>query len=57
SQRGSRPFVAFLPKRIKPLAYDATKHTEALLGDDFILVPRPAAGSKAQQIRIEWRCK
>ena len=54
SQRGGRPFVAFLPKRINPQIFRTTDHSQALLADDFILVPRPVASSKAKTIRVEW---
>lgn len=57
SQRGGRPFLAFLPKRIDPVAFASKESSNALLADDFVLVPRPAAGAKAQPIRIEWRRK
>jgi len=55
SQRGGRPFVAFLPQRIDPKTFATTNDPHALLGDDFVLIPRPAPGTKAQPIRVEWR--
>lgn len=54
SQRGGRPFLAFLPQRIDPTSWENTTHKDAVLADDFVLIPRPPAGSKAQPIRIEW---
>jgi hypothetical protein len=57
SQRGGRPFVAFLPRRIDPAAWESTNDDAALLGDDFVLLPRPPAGTKAQAIRVEWKAK
>lgn len=57
SQRGGRPFLAFLPQRIEPSAYASTNHPGALLGDDFVLIPRPAPGTRALPLRIEWRRK
>jgi zinc protease len=54
SQRGGRPFLAFLPQRIDPKKWENATHKDAVLADDFVLIPRPPAGSKAQPIRIEW---
>ncbi len=55
SQRGGRPFVAFLPQRIDPTKWENATHKDAVLGDDFVLIPRPTPGTKAQPIRVEWR--
>jgi zinc protease len=57
SQRGGRPFVAFLPQRIDPKTFATTNDPNAVLGDDFVLIPRPPAGSKSQPIRIEWKVR
>lgn len=54
SQRGGRPFIAFLSKRINPSTFHLKDGADALLGDDFVLVPRPATGTPARPMRIEW---
>ncbi len=41
SQRGGRPFVAFLPKRLKDVKIVQDNDLSAVVTDDFILVPRP----------------
>lgn len=57
SQRGGRPMVAFLAKRIDPKNWEATAQQNAVLADDFVLIPRPAAGVKAQPMRVEWKLR
>jgi zinc protease len=57
SQRGGRPFIAFLESRIDPEKYEYLGAENAILADDFVLVPRPAAGAKAQTILAQWRLR
>ncbi len=42
SQRGGRPFVAFLPHRLKDIKVLNGDELAPLITDDFMLVPRPA---------------
>lgn len=57
SQRGGRPFIAFLAKRIDPKKWSTDANSQAVLADDFVLLPRPAAGAKALPIRVEWKLR
>ena len=57
SQRGGRPFISFLSQRIDPKNWESSAQQNAVLADDFVLLPRPAAGTKAQPIRIEWKLR
>jgi hypothetical protein len=54
SQRGGRPIVAFLPKRIDPASIRITegKEHQPVIADDFVLVPLPAAGAAAKPVRV-----
>jgi hypothetical protein len=42
SQRGGRPFVAYLPQRLKDAKVVSGQDLAPVITDDFILVPRPA---------------
>ncbi len=57
SQRGGRPFIVMLPERIKPekMKLISPNENSAVLADNFVLIPRPPQGSKAQAIRVEWK--
>ncbi|MEN9360659.1 MAG: hypothetical protein RL095_2194 [Verrucomicrobiota bacterium] len=46
SQRGGRPLVFFLPERIEPARFEIAEGAglKPLVGPDFVLIPRPAAG-------------
>lgn len=46
SQRGGRPFVAFLPKRIAAAEITEGAEWSPVIADDFILVPNPGAGER-----------
>lgn len=41
SQRGGRPFVAYLPQRLKDIKLVKGSELAPVITDDFILVPRP----------------
>ena len=51
SQRGGRPIVAFLPRRIGEAKVVAGKDWKPVITEDFILVPLPPAGH-AEAIRV-----
>ena len=57
SQRGGRPFIVMLPERINPekMTLISPNEISAVLVDNFVLIPRPPQGSKAQVIRVEWK--
>lgn len=41
SQRGERPIIAFLPKRLKDIEIMAGADLNPVITDDFILIPNP----------------
>jgi zinc protease len=51
SQRGGRPIVAFLPRRIGEAKVVAGEEWKPVITDDFVLVPLPPAGH-VEPIRI-----
>jgi zinc protease len=53
SQRGGRPFVAILPQRIGAAEVMDGAAWKPVIADDFVLVPRPAAG--APEIQVVFR--
>lgn len=59
SQRGGRPFVAFLSERIDPTKWELVEGNDGgvVLADDFVLLPRPATGSKARSFHVVWKRK
>lgn len=54
SQRGGRPFVAFLPQRLKDVSLLAGENLAPLITDDFVLVPRPATCDPERTYRVEF---
>ena len=54
SQRGGRPIVAFLPRRIGEPKVLAGEEWKPVFTDDFVLVPLPPEGH-AEPIRIVFR--
>ncbi len=54
AQRGGRPIVQFLPRRIGAVEIVAGAEWKPVVTDDFILVPRPPAGH-AEPIRVVFR--
>lgn len=55
SQRGGRPIFAWLPHRIGPAEVLAGADHKPVITDDFVLVPRPAAGEPAEPFEIRFR--
>lgn len=54
SQRGGRPIVQFLPRRIGPVEIVEGGGWKPVVTDDFLLVPRPPL-DRAEPIRIVFR--
>ncbi|MGB0775928.1 MAG: hypothetical protein ACPGUY_08780, partial [Akkermansiaceae bacterium] len=52
SQRGGRPIIAFLPKRIGKATITQGKEFSPTIADDFILIPNPNKGDK---IIVQWK--
>jgi zinc protease len=52
SQRGGRPFVAFLPHRVRDVKLLEGADLQPLLTDDFILVPNPRVCDPARAYRV-----
>jgi zinc protease len=57
SQRGGRPFVAFLPRRVSDVHMIEGADLGAVIADDFILVPNPRACDQAKRYRVVFRAK
>ena len=57
SQRGGRPFVAFLPERINPEEFELVSDSRymPILGDDFILFPRPENDTNPLSLTAQWK--
>jgi zinc protease len=57
SQRGGRPFVAFLPARVKDVKILEGVELRPVITDDFILVPHPGACDPAKRYRVVFRAE
>jgi zinc protease len=55
SQRGGRPIVAFLPKRVKDVKISAGADWKPEITDDFILVPNPQKCDPSKTYRVVFR--
>ena len=55
SQRGGRPFVAFLPKRVKDVEIVEGKGLNPVITDDFVLVPHPGRCDPGKEYRVVFR--
>ena len=55
SQRGGRPFVAFLGHRVRDVELLEGKDLSPVIADDFVLVPRPAKCDPARAYRVVFR--
>mgnify|MGYP001210984148 CR=1 FL=1 len=55
SQRGGRPFVAFLGHRVKDIEVLEGKELRPVVADDFILVPRPVKCDPERDYRVVFR--
>ena len=57
SQRGGRPFVGFLPHRIREAKVMEGADLKPLITDDFILVPNPLRCDVARKYRVVFRAE
>lgn len=55
SQRGFRPFVAFLPKRIEDVVILKGTEWSPIITDDFVMMPHPGKCDPGQSYRIEFK--
>jgi len=54
SQRGGRPFLAFLPHRVRDVKVLEGAELDPVITDDFILVPNPQRGDPARSYRVRF---
>ena len=52
SQRGGRPFIAYLPHRVRDVKVVAGAELNPVITDDFILVPNPGQCDPAKSYRV-----
>ncbi len=57
SQRGGRPFVAFLPHRVTDVRVIEGADLRPVITDDFILVPNPRVCDPTGRYRVVFRAK
>ena len=57
SQRGGRPFVAFLKQRITAIKIIEGQDLNPVITDDFVLVPRPSKCDPDRAYRVKFRAK
>jgi len=57
SQRGYRPIVQFLPKRVQDVKVIEGVELRPLITDDFILVPNPRGCDPTRQYRVIFRAR
>ena len=57
SQRGGRPLIAFLPEVINPGDFElvTVTQTKPILGDDFVLFPRPVINDEPVPLEAKWK--
>jgi zinc protease len=55
SQRGGRPIVQFLPRRVKDVQVLEGAPFKPVITDDFILVPNPVTCDPARKYRVVFR--
>ena len=55
SQRGGRPFVQFLPQRIKNIQVIEGAELKPVITDNFILVPNPRECNPARKYQVVFR--
>lgn len=52
SQRGGRPFIAYLPRRVRAVKITSGAEWNPIVTDDFILVPNPGVCDSAKPMRV-----
>lgn len=55
SQRGGRPFIQFLPRRLKPTQVLEGAELNPVIADDFILVPNPLRCEPEKVYRVRFK--
>lgn len=55
SQRGGRPIVAFLPKRLKNIEVVSGADLNPVITDDFILIPNPVTCDPKREYKIVFK--
>lgn len=56
-QRGGRPFIAFLPRRVADVRIVAGADLHPVITDDFILVPHPGTDQPARPLEVRFRAQ
>ena len=51
-QRGGRPFIAFLPARVRDVKLVTGAELNPVVADDFILVPNPGVCDPEKPLRV-----
>lgn len=54
SQRGGRPFIAYLPHRVRDVALMEGAELRPVVTDDFVLVPNPGTCDPARPYRVRF---
>lgn len=57
SQRGGRPFVAFLPQRVTDVRIIEGEDLRPVITDDFVLVPNPGVCDPAKRYRVVFEAR
>jgi zinc protease len=57
SQRGGRPFVAYLPQRVTDVRILEGAELNPVVTDDFILVPNPRVCAPAKRYRVVFQAR
>jgi zinc protease len=57
SQRGGRPFLAYLPQRVRDVKIVEGAELNPVITDDFILVPNPGACDPSKTYRVIFTAK
>ncbi len=55
SQRGGRPIIEFLPRRVKEVQVLEGADLKPVIADNFILVPNPRDRNVSRQYRVVFR--
>jgi hypothetical protein len=55
SQRGGRPFLQFLPERIKDVEVISGHDLKPVIADNFVLIPNPGTCDPTKTYRIEFK--
>ena len=55
SQRGGRPIIQFLPKRLKNIRVLTGTEWKPVITDNFLLMPLPKANDESHNIRVTFR--